>query len=123
MNAQPLAPPPNPYGAPAPVAAGRPAATGAIISGASGTFAIRPGSEVHVGRDPQQCPVTLTEPRVSGVHATLKFENGQLFARDENSNNGTHVAGVRLTAGVWTPVPAGSQLKFGPVEFTVRLDV
>jgi predicted component of type VI protein secretion system len=128
MNAQPLAPPPNPYGASAPVAAaplaaGRPAASGALISGASGTFAIRPGSEVHVGRDPAQCPVTLQEPRVSGVHATLKFENGQLFARDENSNNGTHVAGVRLPAGVWSPVPAGSQLKFGPVEFTVRLDV
>lgn len=122
MNAQPLAPPPNPYGASAP-APGAHIASGAIISGAAGTFAIRPGSEVHVGRDPQKCPVTLAEPRVSAVHSTLKFENGQLFARDENSNNGTHVAGVRLTAGVWSPVPAGSQLKFGPVEFNVRLDV
>jgi pSer/pThr/pTyr-binding forkhead associated (FHA) protein len=122
MNAQPLAPPPNPYGAPAPSPNALNSASGAIISGASGTFAIRPGSEVHVGRDPAQCPVTLNEPRVSGVHATLKFENGQLFARDENSNNGTHVAGARIAPSVWTAVPAGAQLRFGPVEFTVRLD-
>ena len=113
MAAPPLAPPPNPYGA---------TATGAIISGAAGTFAIRPGSEVRVGRDPAQCPVTLTEPRISGVHATLKFENGRLWARDESSNNGTHIDGARIPPGTWVVVPTGSALRFGPVEFNVRLD-
>ncbi|MEO8878111.1 MAG: FHA domain-containing protein [Polyangiaceae bacterium] len=125
MNAQPLAPPPNPYGNAPPANPPPPQpilASGAIISGASGTFAIRPGAEVHVGRDPAQCPVTLQEPRVSGVHATMKFEQGQLWVRDENSNNGTHIAGARIAAGTWVPVPAGSQLRFGPVEFAVRLD-
>lgn len=75
-----------------------------------------------MGRDPAQCPVTLTEPRVSGVHATLKFENGQLYVRDESSNNGTHVAGSRIAPGGWVVVPAGSSLRFGPAAFTVRLD-
>jgi len=133
LIAQPLAPPPNPYGDPAPANAPIPqappanvvgvgSASSAIISGPAGTFAIRPGAEVHVGRDPSQCPVTLQEPRVSGVHATMKFEQAQLWVRDENSNNGTHIAGARIAAGIWMPVPAGSQLRFGPVEFTVRLD-
>ncbi len=114
LAAPPLAPPPNPYGGAQ--------WTSAIISGAAGTFAIRAGSDVRVGRDPAQCPVTLTEPRVSGVHATLKFESGQLWVRDEGSNNGTVVAGARIPPATWIVVPAGSSLKFGPIEFTVRLE-
>jgi hypothetical protein len=109
--ASPLEPPPNPYGA-----------SGASIIGAAGQFAIRGGVEVRVGRDPAQCPITLTEPRVSGVHATLKFENGQLMVRDEGSNNGTHVNGARIPAGVYTSVATGGSLRFGPVEFTVKLE-
>jgi hypothetical protein len=109
--ASPLEPPPNPYGT-----------GGASIIGAAGQFAIRGGVQVRVGRDPVQCPITLTEPRVSGVHATLKFENGQLMVRDEGSNNGTHVNGVRIPAGVYTSVATGGSLRFGPVEFTVKLE-
>jgi len=109
--ASPLEPPPNPYGA-----------SGASIIGVAGQFAIRCGVEVRVGRDPAQCPITLTEPRVSGVHATLKFENGLLLVRDEGSNNGTHVNGQRIPAGVYTSVVSGGSLRFGPVEFTVRLE-
>lgn len=114
LPATPLAPPPNPYGT---------AATSATIVGAAGSFAIKGGVEVRVGRDPAACPITLSEPRVSGVHATLKFEGGQLLVRDEGSNNGTYVTGVRIPARVWTPVVAGpSSLRFGPVEFAVRIE-
>ena len=93
--ASPLEPPPNPYGA-----------SGASIIGVAGQFAIRAGVEVRVGRDPAQCPITLTEPRV----------------RDEGSNNGTHVDGQRIPAGVYTSVASGGSLRFGPVEFTVKLE-
>jgi hypothetical protein len=109
--ASPLEPPPNPYGA-----------TGASIVGAAGQFAIRAGIDVRVGRDPAQCPITLTEPRVSGVHSTLRFDNGQLTVRDEGSNNGTYVNGVRIPANVYTPVSSGASLRFGPVEFSVKLE-
>lgn len=109
--ASPLEPPPNPYGA-----------SGASIIGAAGQFAIRAGVEVRVGRDPAQCPITLNEPRVSGVHATLKFENGQLMVRDEGSNNGTHVNGSRIPAGVYTSVASGGELRFGPAIFAVKLE-
>lgn len=113
IAAQPLAPPPNPYGS---------IPTSATIIGAAGQFAIKGGVEVRVGRDPAACPITLNEPRVSGVHATLKFEAGQLLVRDEGSNNGTHVAGMRIPTGTWTPILPGASLRFGPVEFSVRID-
>jgi pSer/pThr/pTyr-binding forkhead associated (FHA) protein len=110
MPAQ-LQPPPNPYGPSA-----------ARIVGPQGEFTIMPGAEIRVGRDPAQCPICLSEPRVSGVHGTLKFEGGQLWVRDETSNNGTWISGSRIPPGQWVSVPSGAPLRFGPIEFSVRLD-
>ena len=107
-----LQPPANPYGP----------YGGATITGSVGRFSIRSGAEIRVGRDPALCPVTLSEPRVSGVHSTLKFEAAQLWVRDETSNNGTFVENNRIGAGIWVPVPQGAQLRFGPVEFSVRFE-
>ncbi len=115
LNAQPLSPPPNPYGV------GQ-ASSAATLRGAAGQFTVRSGSEVRVGRDPAQCPIFLSEPRVSGVHATLRFESGRLSVRDETSNNGTWVSGSRIAPGTWIAVPAGGPLRFGPLEFTVQLE-
>jgi pSer/pThr/pTyr-binding forkhead associated (FHA) protein len=92
------------------------------LRGTSGQFSIRAGSEVRVGRDAGQCSIFLAEPRVSGVHATLKLDGGQLLVRDETSNNGTWISGARIAPGAWTPVPAGTPLRFGPVEFSVQLE-
>ena len=117
MNAQP-------YAAPATAAAAgacRPRAP-PTLRGSSGQFTIRAGAEVRVGRDPGQCTIFLSEPRVSGVHATLRFEGGQLLVRDETSNNGTWVSGARIAPGAWTPVPMGTPLRFGPIEFNVQLE-
>jgi pSer/pThr/pTyr-binding forkhead associated (FHA) protein len=114
LAAKPLEPPPDPYG--------RPPATRATISGPPGQFAIHPGVEVRVGRDGAQCQVALGEPRVSGVHSTLRFDQAQLWVRDEQSNNGTFIGGERIPAGQWTLVPEGRALRFGPVEFSVRLE-
>jgi hypothetical protein len=108
-------PPPNPYASP--VHASR-----ASLQGAAGVFSITPGIELKAGRDGAQCGILLNEPRVSGVHATLKIEGGQLLVRDEHSNNGTHVNGNRIAPGAFTPVPNGSLLRFGPVEFSVALE-
>jgi hypothetical protein len=115
-----LAPPPNPYGAGAGAFGAAPSA--ATISGSHGQFLIRPGGEVRVGRDAAQCPIFLSEPRVSGVHSSLKFEGGQLWVRDETSNNGTWIAGARIAPGTWVPVPPGAQLRFGPIEFSVTFE-
>jgi hypothetical protein len=111
QSAQPLQPPASPYAS---------APGGAILIGAPGQFSIRPGAEVKVGRDPAQCAVHLNEPRVSGVHASLKFETGQLWVRDESSNNGTYIANQRIPASQWFPLQSGALLRFGPIEFSVN---
>jgi pSer/pThr/pTyr-binding forkhead associated (FHA) protein len=116
MNAPSPAAAPNPYGA---TPTGPSVAT---LRGASGQYTIRPGSEVRVGRDPARCQIFLAEPRISGVHATLKLEGGQLFVRDETSNNGTWISGSRIAPGAWTGIPSGAILRFGPVEFGVELE-
>ncbi|WP_437784126.1 FHA domain-containing protein [Sorangium sp. So ce1097] len=119
----PAPPPPGDFGygggpmMPLPGGASR-----ATLSGPAGIFTVLPGPEVRAGRDGATCMIALSEPRVSGTHASLKLEAGQLFVRDEGSNNGTYVNGQRVAAGVWTPVPPGASLRFGPVEFSVRLE-
>jgi hypothetical protein len=91
-----------------------------ILQGSSGTFRVLTGIESRVGRDGSMCSIALNEPRVSGVHASLKLELGILYVRDDQSHNGTFVNGNRIASGTWIPVPGGSQLRFGPIEFVVR---
>ena len=122
---QPIAAEVTRAAASSPSRAAEPAATEptrATIVGPVGQFPILPGAEVKVGRDPALCAVALSEPRISGVHSTLKFESAHLWVRDEQSNNGTYVSGERIPPGAWTQVPSGRALRFGPVEFDVRLE-
>ncbi|TKD07505.1 FHA domain-containing protein [Polyangium fumosum] len=98
------------------------AANRAVLSGSLGIFTFNPGTEMRVGRDAATCQIVVNEPRVSGSHAVVKFENGQLFVRDENSNNGTSINGNRIPPLVWTPVSPGAMLRFGPIEFNVRFE-
>ncbi len=107
-------PPPNPY------AAAAPGASAFILTSSLGTFKVSGGGEVLVGRDPARCAIHLTEPRVSGLHATMKVEAGGLFVRDERSNNGVWINGERIPPGAWAPVPANAALRFGPIQFTVQ---
>ncbi len=136
-----MAPPPAPY-APAPMGGPMPGAmppqdmgfggggfgpppgmaSRAVLTGGAGIFTVQAGSEMRAGRDGAVCQILLAEPRVSGAHATIKVEGGQLLVRDENSNNGTFVNGQRIPAMVWTAVPPGAALRFGPAEFSVRLE-
>jgi hypothetical protein len=117
-----MAPGPAPgYGAPP---AGPPPAMArnATLQSAVGVYGIPEGREMKVGRDPGLCDICLTEPRISGMHATVKLEGGQLFVRDEGSNNGTAVGGARIQSFGWVPVPPGGTVKFGPIEFSVRFE-
>jgi hypothetical protein len=94
----------------------------AVLSSSIGVFTFMPGMEMRVGRDGSSCQIVINEPRVSGNHAVIKFENGQVFVRDENSNNGTNINQNRIPPLVWTVVPPGAVLRFGPIEFNVRLE-
>jgi hypothetical protein len=108
----------------APVVSQPPAkpASSATLQGAAGVFTVDQGVEVKAGRDEKECAVLLMEPRVSAVHASLKIEGGRFWVRDEHSNNGTFVNNTQVAGNTWTPVASGARLRFGPVEFSVRLD-
>lgn len=95
--------------------------TRAVLQGRAGVFTVVPGVELKVGRDPS-CAVLISEPQVSSFHATVKFEAGRFLVKDERSNNGTQVSGVRIAPGHWTEVPHGGTVKFGPEELTLRLE-
>jgi hypothetical protein len=114
---QPGPMPPNPYGQ-APAAS----ASRATLTGAAGLYTVMAGFETLVGRDAARCQIVLSEPRVSAVHGRLKIEGGRLLVMDDGSNNGTSLDGQRIAPSVWTPVSSGSLLRFGPVEFSVRLE-
>jgi predicted component of type VI protein secretion system len=105
-------PPPNPYAV---------QSVAFLLTSSLGTFKVSPGGDVLVGRDPARCAIHLTEPRVSGLHATMKIEGGTLFVRDESSNNGVWINGERMPPGAWSKVPANAALRFGPIQFTVAL--
>ena len=92
------------------------------LQGTPGAYPVGEGRELKVGRDPGVCDICLTEPRVSGLHASVKLEGGQLQVRDEGSNNGTYLNGARISSYVWQSVPPGAQLRFGPIEFSIRFE-
>jgi hypothetical protein len=96
--------------------------TQASLEGNPGIYPITAGKELKVGRDPGLSDICLTEPRVSGRHASLKFEDSQLFVKDEGSNNGTYLNNGKIQSHAWVSVPPGATLRFGPIEFTVRFE-
>jgi hypothetical protein len=116
----------SPMAAPSPYAAGPAAgargATRATLQGSAGVFTVLPGLEMKAGRDGSQCGILLEDRQVSGVHASLKLEGGQLFVRDEGSTGGTFVNGTAVAPGAWTPVPNGARLSFGPIELVASVD-
>lgn len=72
---------------------------------------------VDVGEEPMtigRAPgvgLSLTEPSVSWLHATLWAANGCVYVRDLDSTNGVTIAGVRLRGQA--PIPVGATVKLG----------
>ena len=72
---------------------------------------------LHTHPPDAEAPLVRALRQCDGVHLQCV-----LMVRDEGSNNGTYVNGLRIPANVFTPVSSGGQLRFGPVEFSVRLE-
>ncbi|HWR19447.1 MAG TPA: PrsW family glutamic-type intramembrane protease [Clostridia bacterium] len=53
-------------------------------------------ARVVLGRDQTRANLILTNPRVSGAHCAVWFENGRVFVSDLGSTNGTFLNGERL---------------------------
>jgi EAL domain-containing protein (putative c-di-GMP-specific phosphodiesterase class I) len=64
--------------------------------------------------------LTIPSGTVSGVHAELRIESGELIVKDLGSTNGTFVNGARLEGEC--VVHSGDLLQFAEVVFRVGLD-
>ncbi len=67
---------------------------------------------LHLGRDPS-CAIHLDHPGVSRRHATLIWQAGRWWVRDEYSTNGVWVDGERIERP--TPLRPGCTVQFGTV--------
>ncbi|MBW3628092.1 MAG: FHA domain-containing protein [Gemmatimonadetes bacterium] len=79
----------------------------------------RSGEEIAV-RSPvltlgqgSQNDVVLADDSVSTTHARLEYAAGAWLLTDLGSTNGTYVEGSRLPPNAPTPLPYGSQIRFG----------
>jgi hypothetical protein len=111
----------QPYAAP-PVMPPPAVVSRAVLQGPFGALVVVPGMEMRLGRDAASCALLVSDPSVSSFHATVKLENGQLWIKDENSNNGTFIAGARLAPGQWTPLAHGGNVRIGPLDFAIRFE-
>ena len=64
--------------------------------------------------------VRLTASKVSLLHARLHEEKGHLFLEDLNSENGTYLNGMPLSAYRKHPIKEGDILRFAREEFCLR---
>jgi pSer/pThr/pTyr-binding forkhead associated (FHA) protein len=73
-----------------------------------------------VGRDPQ-CQLRPASPLISKRHCAILIREGKAFIRDFDSTNGTFVNGDPVKGE--RELHHDDQLKIGPIEFTVRMDL
>jgi hypothetical protein len=76
------------------------------------------GAVTHIGRH-RTCRIHLPDPRVSRHHASLAFEDGMLFVRDEGSRNGLSVNGRRIAANTSVRLYPGDVLAIADAAFIV----
>ncbi|MBI1381239.1 MAG: FHA domain-containing protein [Planctomycetaceae bacterium] len=74
-----------------------------------------PEAGLTVGRRPEN-DLVLADPSVSGRHAALKWDRGQVWLEDLGSTNGTKLAGRSVGR---TELAEGDRVLFGSVECTV----
>ena len=74
-----------------------------------------------IGRNPRNSEFLLDKESVSRAHTALIFSEGQLFAKDMMSTNGTKVNGVPVSGSQQTPLRDGDVLEIGSIKFKVRL--
>lgn len=72
---------------------------------------------VVVGRNPD-CSVSIVDESISGEHAKIFWDNGQLVCHDLGSTNGTRLNGSKIEREI---VHDGDLLNLGKLPFMVRI--
>lgn len=72
------------------------------------------------GKSAELSEVVLAEASVSGMHARLTEENGEIYLEDLNAANGTFKNGVRLQPYEKVELLQEDEVRFGNLYFTYR---
>ncbi|NTU84565.1 MAG: FHA domain-containing protein [Chloroflexales bacterium] len=72
----------------------------------------RLSQQATLGRNPQCCEVTFDDPKVSGQHARVRYENGAFLLYDMGSTNRTYVNGQEVQSP--QPLQDGDKIQLGP---------
>lgn len=79
-------------------------------------FVIPYGKVTRIGRG-TECEVRVSSPRVSRIHAELRWEKQELFVRDLGSHNGTRVNDARVDE---VRLRDGDEITIGPYRCVYR---
>ena len=90
-------------------------------SGIGHTLRLEEGKEMTVGRN-GKADIILDpkDPKLSGVHCEMKWENGKVYIRDMDSKNGTFVNGIPIRTIGRVVVHTGETIRMGSYEYRVE---
>ncbi len=75
----------------------------------------------RIGSDDTTDLAVTGDNYVSGLHASLRYQNGKLWLRDEGSTNGTFLNGKKLRGGA-VAVTVGDSIRVGKSTFKATLE-
>ena len=76
-----------------------------------------PGQRLRLGRDPSN-DVVVSDPQASRRHATLWWQHGRCYVRDEGSANGTWLNDRKVVED--QPLRVGDRLRIGSTTFELK---
>lgn len=96
-----------------------------VVAGVDqGKSAEATGPDVRIGTG-KECPIALTDPTVSRVHAVVRVEGSRIRVIDQGSTNGTRIDGVDVKDGFAKPDSllslGGTTLRLKMTDETVDL--
>jgi len=95
---------------------------------ASGTFAyiVHNSKTVKINKDSftigrKNADYTINNSIISGIHITIKNDNGNFFVIDENSKNGTTINNMRISPYSMTQVSNGDIIQIGKEDLLIKI--
>ncbi len=87
------------------------------------SVALKKGTPVVVGRDPNRCQVVYPKDAagVSSVHCTITFDGKEVTVADNGSSYGTFVGGAKVEPGKPVVMHRGQEVTFGSDKNTAEL--
>lgn len=86
----------------------------------SHTLCLVKGKDTTVGRNSQSDIILQSDDKkLSGIHCTLRWEDGKIYITDANSTNGTFVNGVPIKQMGRVVVHKGDTVRIGSYEYRI----